>query len=116
MRTLAKALEISRPLLWLNTSMPVLWGAVGLRGELVQRAHRQRWRGEQAGGPVRRRCMGNRPANERPQGAAIVVVSTATLALGQQINLDAAKKEGKDWLEYFNTKSLVPPPHARIWD
>ena len=34
MRTLAKALEISRPLLWLNTSMPFLWGAVGLRGRL----------------------------------------------------------------------------------
>jgi 4-hydroxybenzoate polyprenyltransferase len=29
-----KALEISRPLLWLNTSMPLLWGAVGLRGHL----------------------------------------------------------------------------------
>lgn len=27
-----------------------------------------------------------------------------------------AKKEGKDWLDYFNTKSLVPHPHARIWD
>ena len=35
MRNIWKAIEISRPLLWLNTSMPVLWGAVGLRGELV---------------------------------------------------------------------------------
>jgi hypothetical protein len=35
MRNLLKAIEISRPLLWLNTSMPLLWGAIGLRGELV---------------------------------------------------------------------------------
>ena len=35
MRNIWKAIEISRPLLWLNTSMPFLWGAVGLRGELV---------------------------------------------------------------------------------
>jgi glutaminyl-tRNA synthetase len=26
------------------------------------------------------------------------------------------KKEGKDWLEYFNHKSCVPHPHARIWN
>ena len=30
-----KAIEISRPLLWLNTSMPYLWGAVALRGTLL---------------------------------------------------------------------------------
>lgn len=35
MRNLLKAIEISRPLLWLNTSMPLLWGAIGLRRELV---------------------------------------------------------------------------------
>ncbi|MFZ4600550.1 MAG: prenyltransferase, partial [Terrimicrobiaceae bacterium] len=35
MRNLLKAIEISRPLLWLNTSMPLLLGAIGLRGELV---------------------------------------------------------------------------------
>ena len=35
MRNLLKAIEISRPLLWLNTSMPLLWGAIGLRGNLV---------------------------------------------------------------------------------
>lgn len=27
-----------------------------------------------------------------------------------------AKKEGKDWLDYFNKTSLVNHPHARIWD
>ena len=35
MRHLFKAIEISRPLLWLNTSMPLLWGAAALRGHVV---------------------------------------------------------------------------------
>ena len=30
--------------------------------------------------------------------------------------VSTAKKEGKDWLEYFNKKSRVPHFHARIWD
>ena len=29
--------------------------------------------------------------------------------------VSTAKKEGKDWLEYFNKNSLVPHHHARIW-
>ena len=32
--TLSKAVEISRPLLWLNTSMPLLWGVAATRGML----------------------------------------------------------------------------------
>ena len=34
MRHVFKAMEISRPLLWLNTSMPLLWGAAALRGHV----------------------------------------------------------------------------------
>lgn len=34
MKNVAKAIEISRPLLWLNTSMPFLWGALATRGSL----------------------------------------------------------------------------------
>ena len=33
-RNLLKAIEISRPLLWLNTSMPVLWGFAATRGSI----------------------------------------------------------------------------------
>lgn len=33
-RNLLKAIEISRPLLWLNTSMPLLWGIAATRGSL----------------------------------------------------------------------------------
>ena len=32
MKNLIKAVEISRPLLWLNTSMPLLWGLLATRG------------------------------------------------------------------------------------
>lgn len=32
MKNLIKAVEISRPLLWLNTSMPLLWGLLAKRG------------------------------------------------------------------------------------
>ena len=35
MKSLIKAIEISRPLLWLNTSMPLLWGILATRGSLV---------------------------------------------------------------------------------
>jgi 4-hydroxybenzoate polyprenyltransferase len=34
MKNIAKAVEISRPLLWLNTSMPLLWGLLATRGAL----------------------------------------------------------------------------------
>ena len=34
MRNIFKAIEISRPLLWLNTSMPLLWGIAATRGNL----------------------------------------------------------------------------------
>jgi len=34
MKNVAKAVEISRPLLWLNTSMPLLWGLLATRGAL----------------------------------------------------------------------------------
>ena len=32
MKNVIKAVEISRPLLWLNTSMPLLWGILATRG------------------------------------------------------------------------------------
>ena len=34
MQNILKAIEISRPLLWLNTSMPLLWGIAATRGNL----------------------------------------------------------------------------------
>ena len=34
MKNVIKAVEISRPLLWLNTSMPLLWGLLATRGAL----------------------------------------------------------------------------------
>jgi 4-hydroxybenzoate polyprenyltransferase len=34
MKNVIKAVEISRPLLWLNTSMPLLWGLLATRGEV----------------------------------------------------------------------------------
>ncbi len=34
MKNITKAVEISRPLLWLNTSMPLLWGLLATRGAL----------------------------------------------------------------------------------
>ena len=27
-----------------------------------------------------------------------------------------SKKEGKDWLEYYNENSLVVKPNARVWN
>lgn len=29
---------------------------------------------------------------------------------------ETSKKEGKDWLEYFNTESLIVKPNALVWD
>ncbi|MFM8730506.1 MAG: hypothetical protein ACKODV_04295, partial [Candidatus Limnocylindrus sp.] len=37
MQNVIKAVEISRPLLWLNTSMPLLWGLLATHGAVQLR-------------------------------------------------------------------------------
>ena len=44
------------------------------------------------------------------------IVNEYDVLLNVEDVVSVSKKEGKDWLEYFNKKSLIPHHHARIWD
>lgn len=44
------------------------------------------------------------------------IVNEYDVLLSVEDVVTAAKKDGKDWLEYFNKDSLVHHPSARIWD